>query len=378
MNDVHPVLRNDVPPPPVALRPKPNTSEKINEARNSIVNGFQRISERITNNINFPSLWSQNKKNDSHQKSTETVISMPGHVQAGVPEVLDDDDLWSEDSFDSCSIGYEDENFPSRMGSARKSNRSLNRSKRFQKSIGAVKPSVPPPAPPSAAPPQVPVAENVYGNMKPLPPNAPKPVGVVRPAPPVPEIKPIQTNVGFEKPKINTSETVNYAVLAPIPTRNQSNIYSNGNSQNPKTYPPLPSLPKPHKPKLPSSKPAPPSTPKPTAKPNALPKLKMGLSVPHLKSQQTPDTATTLLSATPSLELRNKFYGSSPQNSLDTDNDDDSEIYANAESIQSYNNEPPSEEKSRPDSVVDTSNLSVSARRALLEGKNLVPHNRKQ
>lgn len=317
-------------------------------------NGLQRISGKFSDmGTTLQNTWRQARAFRSSQSNEAPGPSMPDIV----PNVNDDDDIWSEDSFDSCSIGYEDETVnstTSRQGSARRSSRSnkINGSNKINDGYSSKKinpPSMPPPPPPSYSSPIYETVED-FSKPKQIISTSNSEYNIVRKAPPPP--------IGVKKyisENNNSNSAVNNFKTNAIGTSSESQNLS-GRRQNP----PLPSLPKPSNGK---TKPIPPSGPKPAAKPQLLPKLKIGLRLPqnNASTQPTPDTAMSMLSSTPGIDV-NQIESKTNNNTGQV------KIPNRFENINKHQSKVDnSKEEAEP------SNLSVSARRALLEGKGVFP-----
>ena len=347
------------------------------------IGSFSRISGKFSAfGANLQNAWRQARafRDSSSRADDVREPSMPDIVN----DVMEDDeDDWSEDSFDSCSIGYEDETRYSREGSLRQSARQsqFNDSKRKKNNNGKIKrlshPSVPPPPPPAQNRSQhddrehtavvptvssstfssnsscqgysVPVRltavtddsipkqynENTYQDFR-----------VVRAAP----VPPVSAN----KSQLHRYPPTELSTLtAALKTDQVCSLASKQvedydylkRSPLNRQHPPLPSLPKlspANKTDLPKVKPVVPAGPKPVAKPHLLPKLKIGLHAPPATTgHKTPDTTMTVLSATPGVDS-----GTGP---------------TNVDLFRSV--------REPDDQDTDNSNLSIKARRALLEAK---------
>ncbi|XP_018009208.1 uncharacterized protein LOC108666793 [Hyalella azteca] len=387
-----------VPGEAAARNPLPPVPRKPTSA----VDRIKRISGRLSAiGVNLHNSWKLARDENVLQMNAQHQSSMPDVVNVSTPEVLDDDDIWSEDSFDSCSIGYENETEPvARENSIRRS--SQLDSKTPCKKLSP--PCIPPPPPPIAKPilssgdketVKPPTQDNSscasYGNGVPLR-KAPAPPLVAASAEdssPIYGNIDIQSESGISHTAIEVPQTtIDFSRHYDSPRRhNDSRNISLAGAQavgnNDNSTKPTSNLPDPiKKPLLPpgqakrldnyglsatgvrseailkpaatgkvtSIKPNPPTAPKPMSKPN-LPKLKMNLLIPqklNTTNEATPDTALTFVSGTPIQE--------------------ESLLEDRPRTVAKPNLKP--EISSKRESF-DPTNLSISARRALMEKKTV-------
>ncbi|KAF2356098.1 hypothetical protein FHG87_013146 [Trinorchestia longiramus] len=389
----------------------------------STSDALKRISGRLSVlGFNLQNSWNISKKKTGPELNAGYNSSVPDVVKVGIPEILDDDDLWSEDSFDSCSVGYENEIIVAQPLDKRSSTREST----YSKSKGSIKrkkivpPCMPPPPPPTSkpsalstdtknfsgareetersfvavrkAPAVTQPLQNVdeclpvYGNIEPSISHTAIQVPQVK-SPTLPQsekcydspkpqhgsknykykLPAASKNYDSPKPKSPiTSQSIKNPIFPPDPPSRQQNfptaqstsitlpaqkIPSNDSTSKERRKPKIPT----HDTKVHSkdisstniNKPLPPTAPKPRNKLNPLPKLKINLVTPEgpSSSEVTIDTTTTVISGTPS---------------------QDCHLFESKRPFPPLSSEKP--KGNRIDSI-DPSSLSVSARRALIEGK---------